>query len=267
VPHKGVINKAPPQIDIISAHCYEAKAAAVAVCTDPDAYGYDFEALKGAEKQQASYKGEFPSPLPCMAFDTFIDPIQMAMAAECGAQGVNLEVAALKDRTGEMIEAAKSLGLDPLVQVHNKEELDLALEAGAKIVGITNRDVDTWEPINKISSVSREWEVPFEETVFALIKEVPKDVVTVALGHVNETIAAWTLRDEGYNAIMIGEVIMKGLETAQVTGSSYQAAYNEAKGIIMAFRSKGSKKYGPSSAANFYGKGEGAKEELGQLSM
>ena len=44
-------------------------------------------------------------------------------------------------------------------------------------------------------------------------------------------------------------------------------AYNEAKGLIMAFRSKGSKKYGPTGTGSFYGKGEGAKETLGMISI
>lgn len=267
MPHKGTINEAPPQSDIISAHCYEAKAAAMGVCIDSDNYGYGLEDLKAAAKQQASYKGEFPSPLPVLAFDTFIDPIQLALAAGNGAVGCNLYVAALKDRTAEMIEAANGLGMDAIVQVHNKEELDQALEAGAKIIGVTNRNPDTWEPQNVVCGVTREWVEPFEDTVFSLLKDIPEDITSVAMGHVNETLVAWTLRDEGYNAVMVGEAIMRGVETAQVTGNSYQAAYNEAKGIIMAYRSKGSKKYGPSSTAQFYGKGEGAKEELGMISM
>ena len=53
---------------------------------------------------------------------------------------------------------------------------------------------------------------------------------------------------------------------AHYTGP-YQSAYNEAKGLIMAFRSKGSKKYGPTGTGSFYGKGEGAKETLGMISI
>lgn len=62
-----------------------------------DAYGLDYDDLKRAVKQQACYKGNFPSPLPIMAFDFFVDPIQLAVAADAGANAVNLNMKILDD--------------------------------------------------------------------------------------------------------------------------------------------------------------------------
>jgi hypothetical protein len=71
---------------------------------------------------------------------------------------------------------------------------------------------------------------------------------------------------QGYTSVAVGEAVIRGSEQ-KMAGSMYQAAYNEAKGLMIAYRSKGSLKYGPSSTASFYGKGEGAKETLGMMSI
>lgn len=251
---------------IMSAHCYEAGAHAMAVCVDKDAYGLDYDDLKRAVKQQACYKGNFPSPLPIMAFDFFVDPIQLAVAADAGANAVNLNMKILDDSLPDMLKTCDQLGLDAVVQVHNSEELKAACEAGAKIVGVTNRDYDTWGRKDEVDGIERLWFKPVEETVFGLISEVPDGVIAMAMGGVNETLMAWTLRDAGYVSVMVGEQAMLGSQSQQ-SQTSYSAGFNEMKGIIMAFRSKGSKKYGPTATASFYGKGEGAKEELGMISI
>ena len=84
--------------------------------------------------------------------------------------------------------------------------------------------------------------------------------------------------------VQVGEAIIRGSEM-RMASSAYSAAYNEAKGLIMvshlrrcrsrgltlvcvkAFKAKGSKKYGPSATGSFFGKGEGAKESLGMMSI
>jgi len=255
-----------PAVDVLSAHCYEAGASAIAVCTDKELYGTDWESLKKVAAQQARYKGKFPGPLPVIAFDFFIDEAQLALAASYGCDAVCLNAALLGSSAKDMLASADRMGMDALVEVHNKAELDIAIEAGAKIVGISNRDMETFNLKHPVDYQLRIWNEPLEETVFGLIKDVPEGVIATAMGGCNETLVAWTLRDEGYSSIMVGEAIIRGSEM-RMASSAYSAAYNEAKGLIMAFKAKGSKKYGPSATGSFFGKGEGAKESLGMMSI
>jgi len=229
-----------PAPDFLSAHMYEAGAAACSICTDEEAYGFNYDDLAAVAKQQARYKGNFPGPLPIVAHDFFIDECQLAVAASKGAKAVNLNVALYKGdvaKLKDLIEAADKLGMDALVEVHNKAELDQAVEAAAKIIGVCNRDMETFDLMTPSDYQTREWVKPFEETVFNLVKDIPQGIVPVAMGGVNETLTAWSLRDEGYSSIIVGEGIVRGSEMRMSTGP-YQSAYNEAKGLIMAFRSK-----------------------------
>jgi hypothetical protein len=127
------------------------------------------------------------------------------------------------------------------------------------------RNMDNWELISPTDHVLRDWTVPVNQTMFNIVEHVPEGALKIAMGGVNETLMAWQLRDYGYNCVVVGETLMRGSEMRMASGP-YQSAYNEAKGLIKAFRSKGSVKYGPSSTASFYGKGEGAKETLGMMS-
>jgi indole-3-glycerol phosphate synthase len=229
-----------PAPDFLSAHMYEAGAAACCICIDEEAYGFNYDHLAAVAKQQANYKGNFPGPLPIVAWDFFIDECQLALAAAKGAKAVNLNVALYKGDAAKLktlIQAADNLGMDALVEVHNKAELDQALQAGAKIVGVCNRDMETFELMVPSDYQTREWVKPFEETVFALVKDIPEGVIPVAMGGVNETLSAWSLRDEGYSCVLVGEGIVRGSEMRMST-SQYQSSYNEAKGLIIAFRSK-----------------------------
>ena len=120
------------------------------MCTDKEFYGTDWESLKKAAGQQARYKGKFPGPLPVsqkvfvalfelvlvqvMAYDFFIDEAQLALAASYGCDAVCLNAALLGTSTKDMVASADRMGMDALVEVHNKAELDIAIEAGAKMV-------------------------------------------------------------------------------------------------------------------------------------
>ena len=210
-----------PAPDFLSAHMYEAGAAACCVCVDEPAYGMSYDDLAAVAKQQSRYKGNFPGPLPILAFDFFIDECQLAVAASKGALAVNLNVALYKgdvDHLKRLLEAAEKMGMDALTEVHNKEELDCALAAGSKIVGVCNRNMDTFELQTPSDFQTRVWTKPFEETVYSLVSDIPDDVVKVAMGGVNETLTAWTLRDEGYSSVIVGEGIVRGSEMRMSTG-------------------------------------------------
>lgn len=113
----------------------DAGAAAVSVLTEPkffDGSLQDLEAAREAVK------------LPVLMKDFLLDPYQLLQARAAGADLALLIVALLgPERTAAMLEQARALGLHALVEVHTEDELASAFDAGARIVGINNRNLKT----------------------------------------------------------------------------------------------------------------------------
>ncbi|CAN8072939.1 unnamed protein product [Agarophyton chilense] len=252
-PSKGFIGKIN-DAGILSRVYYEGGAGAISVLTDLEGFGGTMEDLKKAVQTQKRFKGNYPGPCPILRKDFIIDEIQIAEAVVGGASAVLLIVAALgRDRTKKLLEATHKMGLDALVEVHDEEELKTALEIGADIVGVNNRDLRTFE-------VSL-------DTSFRLGPLIPDGVVKVAESGITDSLDAWKLRDAGFNAILVGETLVKAYEGSASDNTSYSFGYNQAKGYIKHFMSKGSVQFGNTNLAPFYGKGEGAKETLGEISI
>ena len=137
-----------PAPDFLSAHMYEAGAAACSICIDQEAYGLNYKDLAAVVKQQKRYKGNFPGPLPVLAHDFFIDESQLAVAAATGAQAVMLNVALYNGDAAKLkslLTCVDKLGMDAVVEIHDKPELECAINAGAKIIGVCNRNMETFE--------------------------------------------------------------------------------------------------------------------------
>lgn len=81
--------------------------------------------------------------IPAMRKEFVVHPAQVVEAAEVGAAAVLLIVAVLGERLGAYLDYVGAFGLDALVEIHDEAELDLALAAGATIVGVNNRDLST----------------------------------------------------------------------------------------------------------------------------
>jgi indole-3-glycerol phosphate synthase len=233
---------------------YEGGAAAISVLTDEEGFGGTIRDLESVAKHQQRYKGNFPGPCPVLRKDFIIDEIQIAEASVAGAGAVLLIMSALgQEKCKALLDTTHALGLDALVEVHDKEELEMALATGAKIIGVNNRNLHTFE-------VSL-------ETSLQLAPHIPESVIKVSESGIEDCTDAWRLRDAGYSAVLVGETLVKAFEESQADSTSYTIGYNQAKGLIKAFKAKGSVKYGPKSAAAFYGKGEGASEMLGEISI
>ncbi|GAB0489142.1 hypothetical protein MMPV_000358 [Pyropia vietnamensis] len=252
-PSKGLISDIKDPA-LLSRHYNEAGAAAISVLTDGPGFGGSMADLEAVVKEQARKKGQYPGPSVVLRKEFIIDPVQIAEAAVSGAHAVLLIVAALGEaRTGELLAETHRLGLDAIVEVHDDAELAAAVAVGAEIIGVNNRDLRTFE-------VSL-------ETAERLRAGIPEGVIAVAESGIEECLDAWRLRDMGYSAILVGEALVKAADNSKSDGHSYSSGYNNAKGLIKAFLAKGSVKYGPSTTAAFYGKGEGAKESLGEMSI
>jgi len=111
-------------------------AAAISVLTDGPYFGGSIQDLRAAAQR---------SPVPVLRKDFILDPVQILEARAAGAAAVLLIVRALGARLGPLLACAADLQLDALVEVHTVEELSAALEAGASIIGVNSRDLDTFE--------------------------------------------------------------------------------------------------------------------------
>ena len=135
-PSKGLIR---PNFDAVSiARAYqEGGAAAISVLTDQDFFGGELGFLNQIRQEV---------DLPLLRKDFLIDAYQVDEARVFGADAILLIVAALSpDDLKDLHDRARALGLDALVEVHDESELDLALAAGARLIGVNNRDLRTFE--------------------------------------------------------------------------------------------------------------------------
>jgi indole-3-glycerol phosphate synthase len=133
-PSKGWIAEGLPAVAL--AHAYaDGGAAAISVLTEPTHFDGSIEDLDAVV-------GDID--LPVLKKDFHIDPIQLAEARAHGATAVLLIVRALHPQQLQaMLDAAKQFQLETLVEVRDKDELKRAIDAGAEIIGINNRDLET----------------------------------------------------------------------------------------------------------------------------
>ncbi len=115
---------------------YEAAGAlAVSVITEPDFFGGSLADLVAARAAVG---------LPLLRKDFVVDPYQVWEARAAGADLVLLIVAVLGERTAEYVAVCREAGVEPLVEVHDAAEFDAAVAAGARLVGVNNRDLRTF---------------------------------------------------------------------------------------------------------------------------
>jgi len=138
-PSQGPIADLDP---VAAASAYAAGgAAALSVLTEPRHFGGDVQHLRAIARALAAAG----TPLPLLRKDFTVHPAQVEEAAASGASAVLLMVSVLGAATAAYLMHATALGLDALVEVHDDAELDVALAAGARIVGVNNRDLTSLE--------------------------------------------------------------------------------------------------------------------------
>jgi len=136
------------------------------------------------------------SDAPLLRKDFTIHEVQIHEAAVSGADAILLIVAALDDATlHHLYEQAKLCQLDVLVEVHDLAEMERALELGADLIGVNNRNLKTFE-------------VDLATTV-RLAEEVPDDVLLVSESGIRTPAEAMRVLEAGANAVLIGESLMR----------------------------------------------------------
>lgn len=183
------------------ARAYEAAgAAALSVLTEQDFFGGSLTHLREVR---------LASSLPLLRKDFIIDEYQVYETAASGADALLLIVAALSDEDlRRLLELAARLKLASLVEVHTEEEVERAVDAGAAIVGVNNRNLKTLE-VNL-------------ETSFRLRPRIPAGCLAVSESGIQSAADLRRLAEVGYNAVLIGERFMTrpdpGKELADLLG-------------------------------------------------
>jgi indole-3-glycerol phosphate synthase len=165
----------------------ESGAAAISVVTEVKHFSGGLEILAMLR---------WTCKIPLLRKDFLLDPYQILEARHAGADAVLL-IAALLDVSSlrKMREEAESTGMEVLVEVHDEIELDRALESGAMLIGVNNRDLRTFE-------VSL-------ETSFRLAGRLPANAVSVAESGIRSADDVRRLMDAGYKGFLIGEQLLR----------------------------------------------------------
>ena len=185
-PSKGILreNFIPSEI----AQSYEKHGAAcLSVLTDVDYFQGCNDYLQQARAACS---------IPVLRKDFTIDPYQIYEARAIGADAILLIVACLElNQMKELESCAHELGLDVLVEVHNAEELDQALELNTPLLGINNRNLKTFEVTL--------------QTTLSLLSSVPSNKTLVTESGILSRADVQLMRDNKVNAFLVGEAFMR----------------------------------------------------------
>ena len=133
---------------------------------------------------------------PVLRKDFIIDEYQIYQSKVIGADAILLIARILKGKLKSFYDLAKSLGLHVLVEVHGEEEVKEALESGAKIIGVNNRNLETFD-------------VDLKQTE-KLMKLLPSDKIIVSESGIRNSEDVEYLKSIGVSAILVGETLMRG---------------------------------------------------------
>lgn len=197
-PSKGLLREDFRPAEI--ANSYEkGGAACLSVLTDADYFQGSEEYLKQARDA---------CQLPVLRKDFIVDPYQVYEARAIGADCILLIVAALGDTMLlELSQLADSIGLDVLVEVHNANELERALNLPQKLIGINNRNLRTFD-----TSL---------QTTIDLLANIPDGRIVVTESGIHTTEDVQLMRDHKVNAFLVGEAFMRAPEPGEALASLF----------------------------------------------
>ena len=184
-PSRGVIRD-PFDPGDLAQSLESAGAAALSVLTEGEFFRGSLKNLRDARKASA---------LPALRKDFIFDSWQVWETRANDADSFLLIVAALSDgQLAELLAEGRELAMEPLVEVHTRQELDRAVATGAKIIGVNNRDLKTLEVR--------------VQTSFDLIDHIPEGCIAVSESGLRSHADLTKLRAAGFDAFLIGEQLM-----------------------------------------------------------
>lgn len=189
------LKKASPSRGLLRADYQPAKiapqlesrgAAALSVLTEEDFFQGSLADLKDVAKS---------THIPVLRKDFIIDPWQVWEARAANADAFLLIAAILDDfKLRELLELGRQLGMEALAEAHSEEELKRTVDAGAKIIGINNRDLKSFDVRL--------------ETSLELVELLPEECIAVSESGIRTHTDLLRLREAGFNAFLIGEHLM-----------------------------------------------------------
>jgi indole-3-glycerol phosphate synthase len=202
-PSKGLIR--PDFYPAVLAPALEAAgAAALSVLTNEEFFQGSLEYLEVASARVK---------IPCLRKDFMMDTFQVLEARASGADAILLIVSALSDKMMvELRDEARSLELDVLCEVHDRQELERAIALGFNLIGVNSRDLKTFK-VNP--------ELPLELSVW-----MPQNAVLVAESGIRSADEIAKLRAAGYDAFLIGETLMRQPDPAAALATLLDREYS-----------------------------------------
>jgi indole-3-glycerol phosphate synthase len=148
--------------------------------------------------------------IPVIRKDFMIDPYQIAESKALGADCILLIVAALQpSQLKELAAYANSLSIDILVEVHNREELDQALQLESNLIGINNRDLHSFE-----TSL---------QTTLNLAPHIPRDKLIICESGINSAADVELMIENGIYGFLVGESMMRASHPGEKLKSLFSA--------------------------------------------
>jgi indole-3-glycerol phosphate synthase len=190
-PSRGVLRE-PFDPVALATELENAGAAALSVLTEGEFFRGSLKNLRDARRA---------TQLPALRKDFIFDSWQVWETRANDADSFLLIVAALTDRTlRELLALGRELKMEPLVEVHTAGELHRAQQAGARVIGVNNRDLKTLEVR--------------PQTSLELIEQIPEDCIAVAESGLTLPEDLRSLRAAGFDAFLIGEHLMTAADPA-----------------------------------------------------
>jgi indole-3-glycerol phosphate synthase len=210
-PSKGVIRSDASAAEV--AFVYQAGGAtAISVLTEQDHFKGSLDDLRVVSAAVS---------IPILRKDFIVDDFQIFEAAEAGADAILLIAAVLTDEElGRFQSTAASLGLDAIVEVHNALEMDRAVKVRATLIGVNNRDLNSFEVSLNVSH--------------ELIKMKPRDSIMISESGLSLKEDVIRLYEAGYAGFLIGETLMRcpdpGAKLREFLASPGEASFSDNRG-------------------------------------
>lgn len=224
----------------------ECGCTGIAVMADERMGGCNYDDLAHFIEEQRRAKNNVPGPVSVINNDLIIDELQIARSAAMGVAATVVNFGLVGEEQCELLlKASKAVDLETIVSVSSQEEAQKAVDLGARMIMVVCLD----EPDYK-NEIVTDLNIPEGQQICYLA-----NILTRRNKQLEEIEDAWALRDKGFNCVWVGDALYKA-------GND---AHENPANVIKAMKSKSSLKWASPKARS--GKGEGAREYLGDIMM
>lgn len=231
--------------EVLSPTFREYGACAIAVMADERMGGCTYKDLAAFAEEQRRSRNDIPGPVIVVNNDLIVDEVQIAQTAVSGAKAIVLVLGVIgEEKVTTFMKAAQALDMESIVSVTSKEEVQKAVDLGARIIMVSVAGLE-----GKTACLDG-IEIPEGRQVTTIASIMARN--DKGLDEIEE---AWGCRDKGFNSVWVSDALYKlGMDTSEHPGA-----------IIKSMSAKSSLKWASPKARG--GKGEGAREYLGDIMM